>query len=305
MQVVRTRRAMQETSSRWRRDDVRIGFVPTMGALHAGHLSLLERLRDCDRIVVSIFVNPTQFGPGEDLERYPRDLDGDCDKLRAAGCSVVFAPEADDMYGAEPRTSVIVEGFEDVLCGASRPGHFRGVATVVAKLFHVVQPHAAVFGQKDAQQALVLQRMVRDLDFDIELRVAPIVRDPDGLALSSRNAYLGDSERSEALLLHEALEHVRTQLLGGERDAHVLRRALRAVLERGTTLRVDYAEIVDPATLKPVSRLDGRVLCAVAAVVGSTRLIDNLVLDVTGDSVHEVLLDAPPPTNPGRTNATT
>ena len=198
--MLRKPEAMQGESSRLRLQGRRLGFVPTMGALHDGHLSLLPVARaGCDRIVVSIFVNPTQFGPREDLERYPRDLEGDLRQLERAGCDLVFTPEAADMYAAEARTHVEVRELDGVLCGASRPGHFRGVATVVAKLFHLVQPHVAVFGQKDAQQAILLRRMVRDLNFDVVLRIGPIVRDPDGLALSSRNRYLSAAERRDLL----------------------------------------------------------------------------------------------------------
>ncbi len=306
MHVVRERLDMQVTAARLHGAGHRIGFVPTMGALHAGHLSLLEHVRDCDRTVVSIFVNPTQFGPGEDLERYPRDLEGDCERLQAAGCDIVFAPTPEDMYRDAARTRVVVEELKDVLCGASRPGHFTGVATVVAKLFHIVQPHVAVFGQKDAQQALVLQRMVDDLDFGVELRVAPIVRDPDGLALSSRNAYLDASERAEALLLHESLRHAQALLEGGERDAESVRTAMRTVLARGPALQIDYVDLVETTTLRSLQHLEGRVLVAVAAVVGRTRLIDNVVLDVQAHAVRETSLDAPRRgANPGRTNATT
>ena len=306
MRIVRDRMTMQRASHELRADGNRIGFVPTMGALHAGHLSLLEAARDCDRIVASIFVNPIQFGAGEDLERYPRDLDADCDALRAAGCHLVFAPQADDMYGGAARTRVVVGELEDALCGASRPGHFRGVATVVAKLFHIVQPHVAVFGQKDAQQAIVLRRMVDDLDFNVEIRVAPIVRDPDGLALSSRNVYLAPEQRAEALLLHESLEQALALVREGERDAERVRGTMRTVLLRGARLDVDYVDVVDVATLGSLDTLTGRVLVAVAARVGNTRLIDNLVLEIRGDEVRDASLGAPSSRpNPGRTDATT
>jgi pantoate--beta-alanine ligase len=244
--------------------------------------------RACDLVVVSIFVNPLQFGPGEDYERYPRDLEGDMRQLARVGCDLVFAPRAEDLYAPGACTRIVVEGLESVLCGASRPGHFRGVATVVAKLFHLVQPHLAVFGQKDAQQAVLLARMVRDLDFGVELHVVPIVRDPDGLALSSRNAYLDAAQRSEALLLHGALATARQLLEAGERDPARVQEAMRARLSRGAELRVDYVALVDPATLRPREQLEGRVLVAVAAWVGRTRLLDNLVLEVQGDRVREV-----------------
>ena len=291
MDLVRDRRHMQRLAAAQRAAGHRLGFVPTMGALHAGHLALLQHARrGCDRVIVSIFVNPTQFGPGEDFQRYPRDLDADVDKLAAAGCDLVFAPAASAMYAADACTHVQVDGLDAVLCGASRPGHFRGVATVVAKLFHIVQPHVAVFGQKDAQQALVLQRMARDLDFDVEIRIAPIVREPDGLALSSRNVYLDAAARRQALFLHAALRAVVASVQGGERDAARVLAAARAVLARGTDVRLDYVEVVDVATLRPRRQLAGRVLVAVAAFVGTTRLIDNVVLEVGAGGVREVQL---------------
>jgi pantoate--beta-alanine ligase len=260
-----------------------------MGALHAGHLSLVEHARRAaDRVVASIFVNPLQFGPREDLERYPRDLPTDLSQLGRAGCDAVFAPSASEMYAADAHTRVEVLELQDVLCGRSRPGHFAGVATVVAKLFHIVQPDVAVFGQKDAQQVVVLRRMVRDLDFPIELRVAPIVRDPDGLALSSRNVFLAADQRREALLLHAALTAARRAIAAGERRSAGVLAEARRVLATGTELRLDYLELVDTETLRPVATIEGRLLLAVAAFIGSTRLIDNLVLDVQGRAVHEV-----------------
>ena len=283
---------MQEAASRWRAEGLRLGFVPTMGALHAGHLSLLaEARRGCDRVVVSIFVNPLQFGPQEDLQRYPRDLDGDLAKLRAAGCDCVFAPETNDMYAPDSSTTVQVEALESGLCGASRPGHFRGVATVVTKLFHLVQPHVAVFGQKDAQQAVLLRRLVRDLDFDVEIRIAPIVRDADGLALSSRNAYLGAEERRQALLLPAALQAALELARAGEREREPLLQRTRQVLGQGALLRLEYVDLVDAATLQPLPRLQGRALLALAVFAGATRLLDNLVLQVTDGTVREAGLD--------------
>ena len=286
-----TKDAMRAWSQATRARRQTIGFVPTMGALHAGHVSLIERAgRAADRVVASIFVNPMQFGPREDLDRYPRDLPADLDKLERAGCDAVFAPDFGEMYAADARTRVEVTHLQDVLCGASRPGHFVGVATVVAKLFNIVQPDVAVFGQKDAQQALLLRRMSRDLDFPIQLLVAPIARDPDGLALSSRNVFLGAAERREALLLHAALDAARAAIAAGERrPAPVLARA-RQVLADGAHIRVDYVELVDTETLRPPTVLAGRVLLAVAAYVGTTRLIDNLVLDVQERDVREVEL---------------
>ena len=288
MQVVRDKRRMQQEAAQWRRLGRRIGLVPTMGALHAGHLSLVERARPgCDTLVASIFVNPLQFGPQEDFQRYPRDLARDLSLLEGAGCDWVFVPETEDMVAPDATTHVAVLALDQVLCGRSRPGHFRGVATIVTKLFHVVQPHVAVFGQKDAQQVLLLQRLARDLDFDVEIRVAPIVREADGLAMSSRNQYLGADERHDALRLVGALRRALELARAGERDSSALQAAMRAEFGSGARLRLDYAEIVDTQTLQPLPRLQDRALVAVAATVGTTRLIDNLVLEVRGEQVHE------------------
>ena len=287
MEIVRDKASLRRHVAGWRGS--RTGFVPTMGALHRGHLSLLEHARrDCDRVVASVFVNPTQFAPHEDFERYPRDLERDAQVLAAAGCDLLFAPGQADMYDADASTSITVGGLDTVLCGAARPGHFRGVATVVAKLFHLVEPAVAVFGQKDAQQAVVLSRMVRDLDFAVALRIAPIVRDPDGLALSSRNAYLSAGERRAALGLPAALAAARAALAAGERRGDAITAAARAVLDATPDLRVEYAAAVDVQTLQPVAAVADRVLIAVAAYAGATRLIDNMVLEVRGTAVHEV-----------------
>ncbi len=291
METVRTRAAMQARVATLRDKGARLGLVPTMGALHAGHLALLDTARaGIDFVVASVFVNPTQFGPGEDFERYPRDLEADARMLAGAGCDLLFAPAASDMYASDARTVVEVGSMGDVLCGRSRPGHFRGVTTVVAKLFHLVQPQVAVFGRKDAQQAVILGRMVRDLDWPVELRVVPTVRDPDGLAMSSRNAYLGPEERREALLLHEALGAGRDALQQGERHGPAIAARMRGVLDRGSQLIIDYAAVVDPGTLAPLEAVAGRVLLAVAAFVGRTRLIDNFVLEVQGDGVRDAPL---------------
>jgi pantoate--beta-alanine ligase len=259
-----------------------------MGALHEGHLSLLERARPgCDQVVLSIFVNPLQFGVREDLGRYPRDLDADLARLQGRGCDVVFAPTAEEMYAPDNSTRIDVGALGDALCGRTRPGHFQGVATVVAKLFNLVQPQVAVFGQKDAQQAVILNRMVRDLDWALEMRVAPVVRDPDGLALSSRNVYLSVSERHEALLLHGALHLARAAIVAGERRVETILDAMRRHLAAGSDVRIDYVEIVDPNDLGRRTRLEGRCLIAIAAYVGATRLIDNLVLDLCGAEVMD------------------
>lgn len=257
----------------------RVGLVPTMGALHDGHLALVRRARRaCDRCVVSIFVNPMQFGPKEDFRRYPRPLRRDLELLAAAGVDVAFCPRQTEMYPSGFATSVEVARLTRHLCGASRPGHFRGVTTVVAKLFNIVKPHLAVFGQKDAQQAFVLRRMARDLNYDLTLLVAPTVRGKDGLAMSSRNHYLTARQRSEAPVLYRALCLARALVRAGERDATKLKLTMRRVIEAQSGGNVDYVEITDTRELTPIRRVTGEVLVALAVRFGRTRLIDNLIL---------------------------
>jgi pantoate--beta-alanine ligase len=256
-----------------------IGFVPTMGALHEGHGSLIRVARHrCDFVVVSIFVNPTQFGPQEDFTRYPRTMPEDLALCEREGASLVFVPERAEVYAEGFRTFVEVHDLQDVLEGASRPGHFRGVATVVLKLFNIVQPDRAYFGQKDAQQARVIRQMVRDLDVPVRITVAPTVREPDGLALSSRNRYLEPAQRKEAVALSQALAAVRRRFAAGERDAVALRKVLTDRLAATPGAALDYAEIVDADTLKPIDRLAGPALAVLAVRFGATRLIDNLPL---------------------------
>ncbi len=281
MTVVRTVAEMKALCRQWRREGKRIGLVPTMGALHEGHLSLVRASKERDDVtVVSVFVNPTQFGPNEDFRAYPRDLDKDAACLRQAGVDVLFHPEAAGMYPAGFRTYVQVEDLQDRLCGKSRPGHFRGVATVVLKLFHIVAPDRAYFGAKDAQQVVIVRRMARDLDLDVEVVACPLVREPDGLALSSRNAYLSTAERSAALVLSTALRWAEKAVAAGERDGARLAAGVRSVIEREPLARIDYVEAVDPETLEPVAELGGEVLLALAVFVGATRLIDNVRLRV-------------------------
>jgi pantoate--beta-alanine ligase len=257
----------------------RLGFVPTMGALHAGHLALVRAsLAQCKTTAVSIFVNPTQFGPNEDLARYPRTFERDQKMLEAEGVSLMFAPAVEEMYPQGASTFVTVEGLSEKLCGRTRPGHFRGVATVISKFFHIVEPDVAYFGQKDAAQVAVIRRMVRDLGFALEIAVIPIVREPDGLAMSSRNAYLGPEERKQALVLHRALGRVQALVDGGERSARKLIEAAQEVFREEPGVRLDYVEVVNQQTLDPVSDVSQGALVAVAAFVGSTRLIDNIVL---------------------------
>lgn len=280
MKVVRTRAEVRAATAAAREAGHRVALVPTMGYLHEGHLSLVDRARARARCVaLSIFVNPLQFGPAEDLDRYPRDLERDLALAEARGVDLVFAPSVAEMYpGGEPRISVVADpSLEDRLCGAARPGHFRGVLTVVAKLFGVFTPDVAVFGQKDLQQALLVRRMVADLDMPLEVDVAPIVREPDGLAMSSRNVYLSPEERARALALPRAVEAVRSLFASGETDGGVLRDAAWSTLAV-PGVRVEYAEVVDPATLASVEHVFPGTVCAVAARVGSTRLIDNSIL---------------------------
>jgi pantoate--beta-alanine ligase len=256
-----------------------VGFVPTMGALHDGHRSLVQAARQrCDIVVASIFVNPTQFAPNEDFSRYPRTLEQDCQMLAAERVDIVFTPAADTMYPSGASTFVEIEGVSDRLDGASRPGHFRGVATVVAKLFHIVQPDFAFFGQKDAAQVAVLRKMVRDLDFPLEMIVCPTVREPDGLAMSSRNRYLSAEERRQALSLSRALQMAQTLADHGEHRADALLQTMRATLEQEPGVRVDYLAVVDPDTLLPMEKVTAGALVTVAAYVGNTRLIDNILL---------------------------
>jgi len=257
----------------------RVGLVPTMGALHEGHLSLVRAARaQCDAVAASIFVNPTQFGPTEDLSKYPRPFDLDRRLLENEGVEILFAPPVEEIYPQGAVTWVVVEGLGEKLDGRSRPGHFRGVTTIVAKLFHILEPDAAFFGQKDAAQLAVIRRMVRDLNFPIEIVACPIVREADGLAMSSRNAYLNQEERARALVLQRALREARNHFHAGERSAARLISAGKDVFTREPQIRLDYFEIVDPDTLDPVEQISQEALVAVAAYVGTTRLIDNVVL---------------------------
>ncbi len=252
-----------------------------MGALHEGHLSLVHAARNqCDVVAVSIFVNPTQFGPAEDLSKYPRQFDRDRRLLEDEAVDILFAPPVEEIYPGGAVTWVTVEGLSEKLDGRSRPGHFRGVTTIVSKLFHIIEPEAAFFGQKDAAQLAVIRRMVRDLNFPVEIIACPIVRDPDGLAMSSRNAYLNREERSRALVLQRSLQQVRRLFEAGEIDAQDLIFAGKNVVASEPNVVLDYFEIVVPDTLDPVQGISQETLVAVAATVGSTRLIDNLVLNL-------------------------
>jgi pantoate--beta-alanine ligase len=257
----------------------RLGFVPTMGALHEGHLALVRAARSsCDAVAASIFVNPTQFGPNEDLAKYPRSFERDRDLLASEGVELLFAPTVEEMYPAGAVSWITVVELRNKLDGRSRPGHFRGVTTVVAKLFHIVEPDVAFFGQKDAAQVAIIRRMVRDLDFPVEIVACPIVREADGLAMSSRNAYLDPQQRKQALALQRALMRLKRSWEAGERDAGKLLAEGREEVAGEKSIRLDYFEIVDPDSLDAVETAANGVLVAVAAFVGSTRLIDNIVL---------------------------
>jgi pantoate--beta-alanine ligase len=279
MRICKTTDDMRAASRAARRDGKRLGFVPTMGALHEGHLSLVRAAKaGCDVVAVSIFVNPLQFGPNEDLAKYPRRFESDLELVETEAVDFLFAPTPEEMYPAGAVTYVTVEGLSEKLCGRSRPGHFRGVTTVVAKLFHIVEPDRAFFGQKDAAQTAIIRRMVRNLNLPVEIVVCPIVREPDGLAMSSRNAYLSPVERKSALVLYRSLTQIRNRFDQGERNPAFLIEVGKQLVAQESAARLDYLEIVDPATLDPMQELSSGALVAIAALVGNTRLIDNILL---------------------------
>ncbi|MFL6216621.1 MAG: pantoate--beta-alanine ligase [Blastocatellia bacterium] len=282
MEIINRIPRMRSVARDMRGEGSRVGLVPTMGALHEGHLSLMARAREmCDIVVASVFVNPAQFSPAEDYARYPRDLARDAELAFAKGVDFIFAPTADDMYPDDFVTYITVEGLSEKLEGGSRPSHFRGVATVVAKLFNIVQPNFAFFGRKDAQQVILIKRMVRDLATDVEVVVGPIVREEGGLALSSRNVYLSPQERQAATVLRRALERARTLYNGGENDAGRLLAAIRALVEAEPLARLDYLAITDTKRLESVATIssDEATLISMAVFFGKTRLIDNIVLN--------------------------
>jgi pantoate--beta-alanine ligase len=290
METIRTIAWIKEKAREARLEQRAIGLVPTMGALHAGHLALVERARrECSPVYASIFLNPTQFGANEDLSKYPRPLEADTEKLTAAKVDALFLPQAANIYPPGFSTYVQVDGLSERLEGKSRPGHFRGVATVVLKLFEIVQPHYAYFGRKDAQQVRIVQQMVRDLNLDTEIVVCPIVREPDGLAMSSRNAYLSGEDRKAATVLSRALRAAENELAAGVRDALELQRAMQKVLAAEPRARVDYAEIVDAETFEPLVRVSRRSYAVLAVHVGKARLIDNLLIEPVGDEFKTAL----------------
>ena len=261
----------------------KVGLVPTMGALHVGHVSLMEAAaKECDFVVVSIFVNPTQFGPGEDFEKYPRPIEKDLEICKKAGVDVVFNPTPDVMYGPESLTWVTVDKLTEPLCGRFRPAHFRGVTTVCAKLFNIVLPDVAYFGQKDAQQAIVIKRMAADLNMPLEIVVCPTVREKDGLAISSRNKYLSEQERKEAAKIYRSLEKCREMAEAGVTDSNEIIAQMRFILQQIKDGRIEYVSIVDAETLESVDKITGRVIAAVAIKLGPARLIDNILMETSG-----------------------
>jgi pantoate--beta-alanine ligase len=290
METIHTVAWMKQVAEEARRDERVLGLVPTMGALHEGHLSLVRAAQEqCSPIIVSIFVNPKQFGPSEDFQKYPRTLDADRALLGKMGVDYLFVPSVEEMYPTGFRTAVLVEGLGERLEGRSRPGHFRGVTTVVLKLLEIVQPRLAYFGRKDAQQVRIIQQMVRDLNLDSEIVVRPIVREADGLALSSRNAYLNGSDRASAMVVYRALDVVRQEIAAGERDTTHLLATLRKEIDSEPKVALDYAEIVDADTFEPVVSLRKTCYMLLAARVGGTRLIDNALIEPAGE-VFQVTL---------------
>ncbi len=281
MQIVKSIEEVRSIVRGWRKEGLRVGLVPTMGYLHEGHKSLIVKaVSENDRVVVSDFVNPTQFGANEDLESYPRDIERDAAICEAAGASLGFHPEPEEMYFPDNCTFVDMDGLTKGLCGKSRPTHFRGVCTVVSKLFHIVMPDRAYFGQKDAQQLAVIRRMVRDLNFEITIVGCPIVREKDGLAMSSRNTYLNAEERKAALILHKSLQAAEALMQTGERDVAVIKAAIVERMKTEPLARIDYVEIVDAETLEDAAAIERPVLAATAVYIGKTRLIDNFIFEV-------------------------
>jgi len=284
MRIITHISEMQAAADSFKSQGKSIGFVPTMGFLHEGHLSLMRRARrSCDIVVASIFVNPTQFGPGEDLDRYPRDEEGDCRKCEAAGVDILFLPDAKEMYPEKPFVVVVVEGISDILEGTIRPNHYRGVATVVAKLFHIVKPHTAFFGQKDYQQCIVIKRMVAGLNMGVEIEVLPTVREADGLAMSSRNSYLNPEERRRAPVIHRALSTAEQLVKSGTREPNALKKKIQAVLREEGGISIDYIEIADPQTLTPLSGAEKSLVILLAVRLGHTRLIDNILISLRSE----------------------
>jgi pantoate--beta-alanine ligase len=282
MQIAETIESVRAAVEAARSKSKRIGLVPTMGALHIGHISLMEAaVKDCDFVVVSIFVNPTQFGPGEDFEKYPRPLETDLEICRKAKVDLVFSPTAQEMYPEKNLTKVEVEKLTEPLCGRSRPGHFRGVTTVCTKLFNIVTPDVAYFGRKDAQQAIVISRMVTDLNMPLKIVVCPTIREPSGLAISSRNQYLLAQQRKDAANIYKSLQKCRYMIENGVTETANILAEMRRILQQIHEARIEYINIVNAETLEDIDEITGEVLAAVAVKIGSTRLIDNILLDTS------------------------
>ena len=280
MKIVNTVSEVRDIIKEWKKNGLTIGLVPTMGYLHEGHASLIRRAsKENDRVIVSDFVNPTQFAPTEDLESYPRDIERDARVCEQEGADLIFHPSAEEMYFPNATTFVNMTGPSEELCGKSRPIHFRGVCTVVSKLFNIASPDKAYFGQKDAQQLAVIKRMVRDLNFDIEIVGCPIVRESDGLAKSSRNVYLSKNERNAALILHRALEEGKKMILCGEKNASDIKKRISDIIESEPLARIDYVEIVSFPDIERIDVINGDILAAVAVYIGKTRLIDNFIIE--------------------------
>ena len=279
MKIIRNIRSMQRVARELKQRTKSIGFVPTMGALHAGHLSLIKRARkENDFVIVSIFVNPLQFAPREDYQRYTRNLQADNLLCRKNGVDIIFYPDANQIYPQGFKTYIFIEKLSDVLCGKFRPGHFKGVATIVTKLFNIIQPDIAYFGQKDAQQAIIIQRMVRDLNMPVKIKITFIIRQRDGLALSSRNSYLTAKQREDATVLFEAISAAKTMTKQGVADSREIIRAIREIIQEKKTAQIQYVEIVDLNELKPVKTIQHKALVALAVKIGKTRLIDNVII---------------------------
>ncbi len=289
MLITRTIAETRTAIARARAQGKRIGFVPTMGYLHEGHLRLIDIARQhSDFVVVSIFVNPTQFGPHEDFASYPRDFERDRTLCEARGTDLIFAPEVSEMYPERSLITFQIEKLADRLCGARRPGHFNGVVLVVSKLFNIVQPDIAVFGQKDAQQLIIIKRLVQDLNFPIKIISAPTVREPDGLAMSSRNVYLSPEQRAQSTVLYRSLQKAKALIESGERDAKRVITEMERVITTASEAKIDYIEIARVSDLQPIEKLDGLVLIALAVYFGKARLIDNIILDVSDHAVREI-----------------
>ncbi len=281
MKVVKTIQEVRDAVKEWKSQGLSVGFVPTMGYLHEGHESLInEAVRNNDRVVVSIFVNPMQFGPTEDLDKYPRDLERDSKLCERAGANIIFHPEKEEMYFEDFCSYVDINGLSKELCGKSRPIHFRGVCTVVTKLFNIVNPDRAYFGEKDAQQLAIIRRFVRDLNIDVEIIGCPIIREEDGLAKSSRNTYLSKEERQAALILSQSLNLAKDAIASGERDSKVIINLISKNIEKEPLAKIDYVEVVDSLSIEPVEKIEKSVLVAIAVYIGKTRLIDNFTFNM-------------------------